>query len=111
MPDLDTTSHVQHHRVLKLEVRLLSSAFMLTCNSQNGKVEDWPEFRRFIVALKSKMAARAWAACLQQILHAADETIERYRCLVYLMWTDGVGICRDSLVDFVRVSGHSASRG
>ena len=100
-PDLDTASHVQRHRVLKPEFRLHSSAFMLTYNSPNLQVGDWPAFRSFIVGLKGKMAVRAWAACLEQSLHASDETINRHHCHAYLMWTDGVGICRDSLADFV----------
>ena len=100
-PDLGTAPHVQRHRVLKPEFRLHSSAFMLTYNSPSLKVGDWPALRSFIVALKGKMAARAWAACLEQSLHASDETINRHHCHAYFMWTDGVGICRESLADFV----------
>ena len=100
-PDLETPSHVGRHKVLKVDFRLHSSAFMLTYNSVHFRPADWTAFRTFVVRLKTSLGARAWAACLEQSLHSGAAGPDRFHTHAYLIWTDGVGMSRDGLDDFL----------
>ena len=74
---------------------------MLTFNSRNITPAHWPRFRAFIARLKGKLGARAWAANLEQSLHAAEAARPVFHCHAYFIWTDGVGIDVHSLDPFV----------
>ena len=103
-PDLDTPAVLGRHRVLAPEFSLQSRAFMLTYNSRTIRPEMWADYRGFVASLKGRLGARAWAANLEQSLHAtlpASGDDLKYHCHAYLIWTDGVGIHRRSLDDFV----------
>ena len=56
-------SLVVRHRVLKANFELKSRAFMLTYNSRSFTLETWVPFRAFVVSLRARFGARAWAAC------------------------------------------------
>ena len=47
-------------------------------------------FKTFVLGLKIRFGARAWAACLELSLLA--EEAGRHHLHAYLMWTDGVGL-------------------
>ena len=101
--DLESPSTVPKHKVLLPEFELRSKAFMLTYNSRSLKRESWPAFRDFISTLKGRIGARAWAANLEESLHAAvanDVQTLVFHCHAYYIWTDGVGIFRRSLSEF-----------
>ena len=101
-PDLDSASVLFKHRVLQPEFRLRSRAFMLTYNHRALRPHHWQSFRAFVSDLKGRIGARAWAANLEQSLHAAtmpDALV--YHCHAYYLWTDGVGITRRCLDEFV----------
>ena len=103
-PDSDSAATVPFHKVLAPEFRLQSRAFMMTYNSRSLRPEMWIEFRTFVASLKERLGARAWAANLEESLHAApqdDEATARFHCHAYLLWTDGVGISRQNLDDFL----------
>ena len=90
---------VARHRVLERRFELKSKAFMLTYNGRIFTQECWPEFRDFIAALKGRLGARAWAACLEASLHSSDAG--RVHLHAYLLWNDGVGIHHRCLDEFL----------
>jgi hypothetical protein len=81
---------VGRHRVLLPTFRLKSKAFMLTYNGSAITAGSFNDFRDFVVDLKARLGARAWAACLEKSLHAAVEG--RHHLHAYLLWSDGHGI-------------------
>ena len=75
-PDLDRPSVLFKHRVLLPTFRLKSRAFMLTYNSRLLQRGSWESFGGFVSNLKGRIGARAWAANLEQSLHAvADDLV------------------------------------
>ena len=96
--DHNTPSPVGRHRVLQPNYKLKSKAFMATYNSAQIGPSCWQRFQDFTVALKQKHGARAWAACLEESQHSAEQG--RYHLHNYFFWTDGVGIECESLAAF-----------
>ena len=99
---------VAFHNVLLPGYRLRSSAFLLTYNSCQWTPAAWTTFRPWVRGIRCKYGARAWSACLEESLHAvgsrtlpAQAPTKVYHLHCYLYWTDGVGIDRRSLDDFV----------
>ena len=72
---------------------------MLTYNGAAIAPTSFDAFKTFVINLKTRFGARAWAACLEQSLHAADAG--RHHMHAYLMWTDGIGLEVRSLDPFV----------
>eukprot|EP00973_Karenia_brevis_P057473 7994376-Karenia_brevis.AAC.1 len=70
--DLSRPPVVPLHRVLQPTFQLESKAFMLTYHSQTFTSQTWPSFRTFVISLKQKFGARAWAACLEESLNSAE---------------------------------------
>ena len=92
---------VPKHRVLQSSFELKSKAFMLTYNGLVITADSWTAFRAFVVSLKEKFGARAWAACLEKSLNALGSITDRYHLHAYLLWVDRAGVhCRD-LTPFV----------
>lgn len=96
--DPNTPALVGRHRVLQPNYKLKSKAFMATYNSAQIEPSCWQRFHDFTVALKQKHGARAWAACLEESQHSAEQG--RYHLHNYFFWTDGIGIQCDSLAPF-----------
>ena len=96
--DFSTPSPLGRHRVLLPTFKLKSKAFMLTYNGANITATSFDTFRTFVLDLKTRFGARAWAACLEESLHAQDAG--RHHLHAYLMWTDGVGLDVRSLDPF-----------
>ncbi len=96
--DHNTPSPVGRHRVLQPNYKLKSKAFMATYNSAQIAPSCWQRFQDFTVALKQKHGARAWAACLEESEHSAEQG--RHHLHNYFFWTDGVGIECETLADF-----------
>ena len=59
---------VPHHKVLLQNFEMNSKAFMLTYNGANITEHSFDAFRTFVINLKTKFGARAWAACLEASL-------------------------------------------
>ena len=97
--DLSTPSLLGLHRVLLPTFKLKSKAFMLTYNGAAIAPTSCDAFKTFVMKLKTRFGARAWAACLEQYLHAEDAG--RHHMHAYLLWTDGVGLEVRSLDPFV----------
>ena len=74
---------------------------MLTYNSRSFTLETWVPFRAFVVSLRARFGARAWAACLEESLQARGSgSGPVYHVHAYLLWTDGVGLHQRALDDF-----------
>lgn len=96
----DVPSPVSGHKLLKPNFRLRSKAFMMTYNSRSFTEEDWPDFRKFVLKQKKAYGARAWAANLEESLHADVSGGQRvFHMHGYLFWNDGVGIDKSDLSD------------
>ena len=93
-------SALRQHRVLAATFELHSKAFMLTYNSAAFTKATWEPFRKFVLGLKKAFGARAWAACLELSLHAADAAGERFHLHAYLLWNDGVGFRSRDITPF-----------
>ena len=93
----ESPSVVLQHAILKPTFKLHSKAFMLTYNSREFTTGDWREFRKFVKKLRKSYGARAWAASLEESLHASEGGAQKvYHLHAYLFWLDGVGVsCRD----------------
>lgn len=96
--DYSLPSPVARHRVLLPTFKLKSKAFMLTYNGQSITATSFGAFKTFMIALKTRFGARAWAACLEESLHAQDAG--RHHLHGYLLWTDGIGLDARSLDPF-----------
>jgi len=99
-PNMVEPPAVPKHRVLQPTFALQSKAFMLTYNSLTITPSVWTAFKAFVVDLKKKYGARAFAACLELSLHASG-SMQRHHCHAYFFWTDGVGIYARDLDPFV----------
>ena len=103
-PDLDSASVLFKHRVLQPDFQLRSRAFMVTYNARSLRPHHWQSFRTFVSSLKGRIGARAWAANLEESLHAAAAPGEHvYHCHAYFLWSDGVGIQRKAFTARLKV--------
>ena len=93
--DYETPPNVGRRRVLAPTFRLRPKAFMPTHNGASTTATSFDTPRPFALGVKTRFGARAWAACLEQSLHA--DTQDRHRLHAYLLWTDGIGINIESL--------------
>ena len=95
------------HRILKPYFRLQSKAFMLTFNGRSITPETWPSFDVWVQERAQRYGARAWAACLEESLHAAvpaaapgalgDGPQRRHHLHAYFFWTDDLGVDHKTL--------------
>lgn len=85
---------VPRHKILRMDYRLESSAFMMTYNSTTFQPGVWREFKDFIVSLARQYGAKAWAACLEESQHAQHrgDGGQTHHTHAYLIWTDGLGL-------------------
>ena len=73
---------------------------MLTLNNESIKGASWLPFEAWVKQQHKELGARAWAACIEESLHAAGaQNRERYHLHCYFYWTDGVGLFRRNLKD------------
>ena len=97
----DASPAVPGHKVFQSSFRLHSRAFMLTYNNAGITPGIWDEFHTFVKSFARKHGARAWAACLEESLHADAEGCapdgKRYHTHAYFIWTDDVGVWFSSL--------------
>ena len=96
--DFTTPSPLGRHRVLLPTFKLKSKNVMLTYNGSSITATSFNAFKTFVVSLKTRFGARAWAACLEVSLKAEDAG--RHHLHGYFMWTDGVGLDVRSLDPF-----------
>ena len=95
-------SALPRHRVLQPGYILQSKAFMLTFNSDTFGRGTWADFERWVKSKYKELGARAWAACIEESLHAEATTQgPRFHLHCYFFWTDGVGLFRRNLDDLV----------
>lgn len=91
---------IPRHKVLQPGYILKSKAFMLTFNSDTIDRATWVAFEHWVKQKRQDLGARAWAACIEQSMHAeATAHGPRYHLHCYLFWTDGVGLFRRNLDD------------
>ena len=93
-------AQLQRHRVLQDGFILKSKAFMLTYNSRSFTPETWTAFLPWVKARAHELGARRWAACLEKSEHTRAGC-DVYHTHAYLWWTDGKGIYRRNLDEFV----------
>ena len=97
-----TLSEVTSHRVLESSFVLHSKAFMLTYNSRNFTPADWVPFRAAMRRLHFTLKSKAWAANMEQSLHATGPSDAcTYHMHAYFYWSDGVGLFRRNTDDFL----------
>ena len=102
-PDhVETPWLIPHHQVLVSTFALKSKAFMVTYNSDAFTPETWPAFKAHMDGFHRKHGSKAFAACLEQSLHAAPsdasaDPVEKYHTHGYFLWTDGIGYRAESL--------------
>ena len=82
---------------------------MVKHNSDAFTPDTWPAFFAHMEAFHRKHGSKAFAACLEESLHAAAATasaapVQKYHTHAYFLWTDGIGYRADS-VDALRVEG------
>ena len=95
-------SQVASHRVLDSSFTLHSKACMLTYNSRSFTPADWAPFQAAMRRLHLELKSKAWAANLEQSLHARGSgDAETYHMHAYFYWSDGVGVFRRNTDDFV----------
>jgi len=95
-------SPLPRHRVLEPGYTLKSKAFMLTFNSDAFDRGTWAGFERWVKVKHKEFGSRAWAACIEESLHAAATPRgTRFHLHCYFFWTDGVGLFRRNLDDLV----------
>ena len=122
----DASPAVPRHKVFQSSYRLHSRAFMLTYNSTSFTPGTWGEFHKFAKSFARQHGARAWAACLEESLHACAVSGapdgKRYHTHAYFVWTDEVGVWFSSLdalrfgdvrprVDVCKGNGSAATAG
>ena len=93
---------VPRHKVLANGFRLHSRAFMVTFNSTMFTLATWPDFKKWAKQFAGVHGARAWAACLEESLHASAEAsaaqgTKRFHTHAYFIWTDDAGLSLKSL--------------
>ena len=94
--DLDGTMNARAGYILKRK------AFMLTFNSDTFDRGAWAGLERWLKVKHKEFGARAWAACIEESLHAAATPHgPRFHLHCYFFWTDGVGFFRRNLDDLV----------
>ena len=88
------------HRILQPGFILRSKAFMVTFNSPELGLDDWPALEAWAKERAKTLSARAWAACLEETdPHHARGGPLRFHGHAYFYWTDGVGLYRRELSD------------
>ena len=85
------------HTVLKSSFRLHSRAFMVTYNSDDFIPATWPAFHAWTKSFARSHGSRAWAACLEESLHAGTPGQQRFHLHAYFIWLDDVGLSLRSL--------------
>ena len=84
---------IPRHKILTTGYKVHSKAFMVTYNDRAFTPEVWPRFRTFIKAKARGLGATAWAACLEQSLHAQPGPRRPvYHTHGYFLWEDGEGV-------------------
>ena len=85
---------VPRHRVLKMNFRLQSTAFMMTYNSSTFTTDTWGPFLAFIKNVAKKYGAKAWSACLEESCHSTprDDGARVFHTHAYMLWVDGIGL-------------------
>ena len=96
----EAESVIPFHKVLVKGFRLETHASMFTYNSNLFSPETWPAFETWCRDLAKRLGARAWAACLEESLHAATAT-RKYHLHSYLYWQGGDGLIRRNTEDLV----------
>ena len=94
-PTVLEAAFLPRHKVLKVDFRLHSKAFMVTHNGRSLTVEMWPAFKQWAETLASHLKARAWAACMERSENAADTPQEgpsRFHTHSYFYWADDIGV-------------------
>ena len=75
-----SSSLVPYHAILATGYRLESRAFMTTYNSWHFSLATWLRFRDFCKDKAKQLGAAAWAACLEESVHAVRK---RYHLHAY----------------------------
>lgn len=100
--DVPVPPQVGFHRVLDASFVLHSHAFMLTYNSRKFTPATWPAFRGRMRRLHLAFQSKAWAANLEESLHASDTGPQKtYHMHAYFYWADGVGLYRRNTDELV----------
>ena len=82
---------VPRHKVLQVNFRLHSKAFMLTHNSRAFTPAVWSRYLAWVQEFHQRFGSTAWAACLEISEHATSAGTV-YHLHAYFLWRDGVGI-------------------